>query len=63
MTKEEDHKLSLDLLHIAELRRSKAGQDTKDPELRQLRRIQSESVSQPAGPPAAEEREESYDGC
>src|SRR4051812_41996796 len=31
MTKEEDHKRTMDLLHITELRRGKAGRDTKDP--------------------------------
>ena len=31
MTKEEDHKRTMDLLHITELRRGNAGRDTKDP--------------------------------
>ncbi len=31
MTKEEDHKRTMDLLHIAELRRGKAGRDKTDP--------------------------------
>src|SRR5580698_10608478 len=31
MTKEEDHKRTMDLLHITELRRGKAGRDKTDP--------------------------------
>jgi len=31
MTKDEDHKRTMDQLHITELRRGKAGRDTKDP--------------------------------
>ncbi len=31
MTKEEDHQRTMDLLHITQLRRGKAGRDTTDP--------------------------------
>ena len=62
MTKEEDHKRTMDLLHITELRKGKAGRDKTRSQLRQLRRIESQPLSQSAGPAEAEERKEGHQG-
>ena len=41
MTKDEDHKRTMDLLHITELRRGKAGRDKTDPNFANYDRSES----------------------